>query len=328
MYNLSGNMKLREYNDLKCKLGKYQQVVIKTAAEFDKWYTNFDRTHLIFRGSTEAKRKNYTSSQREWITKEWGKVLNISYIDYIDKLLSQIRSDKLLIDYFVSLGIAPNDILYLSFMQHYAMPTPLIDFTKDLPTALFFATDGLTHEASSVEIENYCSVYALLPTDQIAPADRVFANAYETGVRIVEEYRQKNPDVEVNDDLVKYIDDMTKWIKKDGTRDGLHSFSLTYIPNPSDAVPVISASGQRLYWSNPNIVAQQGCFVMNPSETEVLEDVIASNPYIPNMICIDIHKSLADYIKKKYVSNMNQDTIYPKFKKVADKAYEEFKKNL
>lgn len=32
MYNLSGNMKLREYNDLKCKLGKYQQVVIKTAA--------------------------------------------------------------------------------------------------------------------------------------------------------------------------------------------------------------------------------------------------------------------------------------------------------
>ena len=36
MYNLSGNMKLREYNDLKCKLGKCQQVVIKTAAEFDK----------------------------------------------------------------------------------------------------------------------------------------------------------------------------------------------------------------------------------------------------------------------------------------------------
>lgn len=321
-------MKLQEYSDLKCKLGKYQQTVIKTASEFDKWYESFDRTNLIFRGSAEAKRKNYTSSQREWITKEWAKVLNTSYIDFVDKLLTQIRSDKLLLDYFVSLGIAPNDILYLSFMQHYAMPTPLLDFTKDLPTALFFATDGLKHEASSVEIENYCSIYALFPTDEIAPADKVFASAYEIGVKRVREFRQDNPDVNVNDDLVKYIDDMTKWVRKDGSGEGLYSFSLAYIPNPADAIPVISESGQRLYWSNPNIVAQQGCFVINPSESEVLEDVIASNRFIPNMICIDIHKSLIDYIQKKYIPNFNQETIYPKFKRVADKAYEEFKKNL
>lgn len=41
MYNLSGNMKLWEYNDLKCKLGKYQQVMIKTAAAGQRdWYVD------------------------------------------------------------------------------------------------------------------------------------------------------------------------------------------------------------------------------------------------------------------------------------------------
>ena len=134
--------------------------------------------------------------------------------------------------------------------------------------------------------------------------------------------------VDVNDELLKQIDLLTKWKKADGTNDGLFSVHLMYIPNPLDAAPVISTSGQRLYWSNPNIVAQQGCFVMNPSETEVLEDVIAQNQHIPNMICIDIHKSLADYIKSKYVSHLNEDNIYPKFKKLADKASEEFRKGL
>ena len=323
-------MKLQEYCDLKCKLGKYNQVVIKTSSDFDHWYDSFDRSNLIFRGSSEAKRKNYTSAQRDWLTKEWSTVLGLSYVDYIGKLIAQIRNDALLKNYFVSLGISVNDILYLSFMQHYAMPSPLLDFTKDLQTALFFALDGMKYEPSSVEIENYFSIYALTPSNELAPADQLFNSAIERGKRMLEEFIQSHPNdnVDVNDELLKQIDLLTKWKKEDGINDGLFSFHLMYIPNPLDATPVISTSGQRLYWSNPNIVAQQGCFVMNSSETEVLEDVIAKNQHIPNMICIDIHKSLADYIMSKYVSHLNEDNIYPKFKKLADKASEEFKKGL
>lgn len=87
--------------------------------------------------------------------------------------------------------------------------------------------------------------------------------------------------------------------KTDGSQDGLHVIPLMYIPNPLDAISVVTPDNQRLYWSNPNIVAQKGCFIMNTSEKDVLEDVVAKNRNMQKMMCIDIHKSLAEYIKKK-----------------------------
>lgn len=101
-----------------------------------------------------------------------------------------------------------------------------------------------------------------------------------------------------------------------------------FVPNPLDAQIVESTLKQRLYWSNPNIVAQKGCFVINSSDNVPLEEAIAKNGKNPSMISIDIHKSLAEYIKKTYIPNLNHDNIYPKFKKQAEIAYDEFKGNL
>ena len=251
-------------------------------------------------------------------------MLNISFIDYIDKLLMQIRKDDLLLTYFLSLGITPNDILYLSFMQHYGIPSPLLDFTKNLRTALFFAMDGMNTEPSSVEIENYFSVYAMKPTNEHAPADTLFAEGISRAVAMVDDFKLKNPDVSINDELLSNIDLLTKWKKSDRTNDGLYSIPLMYIPNPMDAAPVINVSGQKLLWSNPNIVAQKGCFIMNSNEKDTLEEVVTKNFSEP-VLCIDIHKSLAEHIRSKYLDKLNQENIYPEFKKMADKAYNVFK---
>ena len=145
---------------------------------------------------------------------------------------------------------------------------------------------------------------------------------------MVEEYKKQNPGAQIDDSILQNIDQMTKWIKKDGTRDGLFKMPFLFIPNPLDAQVVKSTTGQRLYWSNPNLVAQKGCFVINSSDNVPLEEAIAKTGNNSLMISIDIHKSLADHIKKTYIPNLNHDNIYPKFKKQAEMAYNEFKSNL
>lgn len=324
-------MKLPEYKDFEAKKKVFKHETIDTVEKFDTWIFTFESLEpvmglqLIYRGVSEAKYKNYASSQRDWITKEWAKVLNVTYVDYINKLLEQIRKDNLLSTYFRSLGIAPNDILYLSFMQHYGMPSPLLDFTKDLRTALFFAMDGLKHKPSSDEIDDYFSVYAVMPSNEYAPADTLFGDGINRAKEMLNEFKENNPDANVNDDLLRDIDLLTKWKKTDGSNDGLYAIPLMYIPNPMEAAPVVSISGQKLLWSNPNIIAQKGCFIMNSSEVDALEDVVAKNPYTHPIFCIDIHKSLVEHIRKKYTSHLSQENIYPKFKQIADKAYSDFK---
>ncbi len=321
-------MKLPEYQDLASKKRFMEQIVINTPKEFDNWFEGFGDERFIYRGSCEAKYMNFTFAQRDWITKEWTKVLQVSFVEYVDRLISKISNNNLLLDYFKSLNIRPNDILWLSFMQHYGMPTPLLDFTKDKKIGLFFATDGLKHDPSDVDVENYFSFYALKRTDTIFPVDTLFASGIENGKRLVEEFRRNNPGAQINDSILRNIDEMTKWIKKDGSKDGLSTMPFLFVPNPLDAKVVESITGERLYWSNPNIIAQKGCFVISTNDSLPLEEAIAKNGNNPPLISVDIHKSLVDYIKKNYISDLNHDNIYPKFKKQAEIAYDEFKSNF
>lgn len=111
-------MKLEDYRDFDEKKKFFHHETIESVEKFDSWLFTFESSEpvlglkFIYRGLNEAKYKNYTSSQRDWLTNEWSKVLNISYVDYVDRLLGHIRKNSLLYNYFTSLGIAPNDILY------------------------------------------------------------------------------------------------------------------------------------------------------------------------------------------------------------------------
>lgn len=321
-------MKLPEYQNLASKKEFMEQIVINTPVEFDAWFNGFGDDKYIYRGSCEAKYMNFTSAQRDWITKEWSKSLQISFVEFVDCLIMKIAANSLLQDYFKSLNIQPNDILWLSFMQHYGMPTPLLDFTKDKKIGMFFAIDGLKHTPSDVDVENYFSFYALQRTDTIFPVDTLFARGIENGKKLVEEFGRNNPETQINDSILRNIDELTKWIKKDGSKDGLFKMPFLFVPFPSDAQVVEGISGERMYWTNPNIIAQKGCFVINTSDSLPLEEAIAKNGNNPSLISVDIHKSLVDYIKNNYIPEMNHDNIYPKFKKQAEIAYDGFRRNI
>ena len=83
-------MKLEDYRDFDEKKKFFHHETIESVEKFDSWLFTFESSEpalglkFIYRGLNEAKYKNYTSSQRDWLTNEWSKVLNISYVDYVE----------------------------------------------------------------------------------------------------------------------------------------------------------------------------------------------------------------------------------------------------
>ena len=105
---------------------------------------------------------------------------------------------------------------------------------------------------------------------------------------------------------------------------GMSKYPFLFIPNPQRAEKIDDIIGIDLHWSNPNIIAQEGCFVMNPRKDTPLEDLIEKSIH-----CLNIHKSLAPYIREHYLKpkGITKESIYPDFNAIANDAYEAFKRN-
>ena len=269
---------MKEYLNSDSKSKHFYYHKIETKGDFDKYFkeTKYD-CNFLFRGVNEAKYKLFTSAQRKWITEEIS-LRGITFVDFIDDLLSNIKNNHTLSEYFKSKNIPTNDILYLSFLQHYGAPTPLLDFTSDKNIAFYFALKGLNTKTSGESgIENYFSIYALQLTNDIPSIDRLFQNAIKDGTEMIKSHHKEYPDQKINSDILKRIDLLTPWKKKEGPADGLYAMHLAFIPNPSNSVKVLSTAGQPLLWSNLNIIAQKGCFIMNSNEAQPLEEIMENN---------------------------------------------------
>ena len=79
------------------------------------------------------------------------------------------------------------DYSILAFIQHYGGPTPLLDFTSNLSTALFFAFDGR-------EDDNYASLY-IVPKSKFIFGEigAIYNSGYEAIQKQIEEIRKKHP---------------------------------------------------------------------------------------------------------------------------------------
>ena len=283
---------------------------------------------LVTRGVSEAKYKLYTSAQREWMTNEWGRQ-GITFPEFVGRLLDHIKTDFIK-KYFQSMGIAINDLLLLSFLQHYGAPSPLLDFTTDPKVALFFALEHMQGTSSGSQgIENYFSIYIIL-MDKVKSLDVMIKRRIDKAVsrKTGKEKPPKNTLIVATKEAAERYLHWLDWFPNSKTNSsGLCNKTILFLTNPLN-IERPSILLPKLYWSNPNIVAQKGCFLLNTHEKQPLEERLLEEKekrILKNaaLCCFDIHKSLAPYIREKYLKSevITKETIYPDFNAIANDAY-------
>lgn len=321
-------MKLPEYRALKEKEEFFESYVIESSKDFESFYNDFtNKEGLIYRGVNEAKFHIYTSAQRFWLTDNLKS--QSTFTEFIGKLLCKLKSDNTIRDYLKSTDVAYNDVLGLAMLQHFGAPSTLIDFSLDLKGALFFAFDGMKKGNSENEIDDYVSIYILKRKDLehsfLPNLTDMFAHDMESAAKMFEDFAAKNPNTRVDASLIRKIEKFVCWYDPQNPQGGLSSFKTPlYIGNPLVEKSFSTyKDNQKFYWSNINLIAQKGCFILNTHESQPLEVFMASNGY--KIVCFNIHKTLSEYIKDKI--KLSSDDIYPDLHKRISSIYNEYLKN-
>lgn len=276
--------------------GEAVYLQINTARDFDIWFEAGSKLEgHVFRGIKEASYKNFTSAQRHQMMFD---LPGNDTTTIVAKELEQLRQTHghLLESYCASQALPCSDLFLLSLAQHHGGISPLLDFTLDLRTALFFMTDGAAMPLSGADkddLGNYVSLY-LCPMKNILTLDKMM----DSTAKVMEPLK----DLPYEHIHAQLIDSCLKVFS--------HAiFSHTWrerfvlIENRPFIKEVGGkAFGIPLVITNMNIVAQQGCFVYSDKDLMPIERGLA---------CLDIHKSLVPYIVKKYLVGYNHETMYP-----------------
>ena len=295
--------------------------VINTTEEFDKLYDILQReqtnsgNRLLFRGVSEAKYQNFTSAQRLWLKNECR--AGCPFDMMIDNALCHIKQNNILKEYLLSLNVVPNDLYYLTFLQHFGAPTPMLDFSHDLNMGLFFAFDYCDTTNPDNEIENYVSLY-LYDTrayiTQIANLVDMLADSMRQAVKMVDDFKKKNPHTNIDDSLLRNIAEFAAWKNPRNAGDGLCKINIALLDTSPKNNQVRDISGNQLFWTNIRIVAQKGCLMWYPNESLSLDNFLYNQIKRP-LRCFNFHKSLKSHVATKI--NLSRDSIYPDEKSIS-----------
>lgn len=305
-------MKLEEFESLDKKQEFFEKTrydLCDKEADFDKWYDEMkNKSDFVFRGIYEAKFRLYTTGQREWLENNLQE--KIKYRDFISGILDETKNNRFLENYISTFGIVANDLFYMSYLQHYGAPTPLLDFSYSLNTSLFFALEKLNNPFFSCtnSINKYFSVYYVELNDSIN-----FFNNVEFFTEFGVEIPQKLS-----------TNFFTRTIDPKKIHDNIFDNDVLFIPNPLRKSNLFTTD---IYWANLNLVAQDGCFFLYQDEAIPFEEYLMTKNYpVIKIHCVDIHKSLADYVREK--TGLSRKDVYPELKDLALESYETFKKEL
>lgn len=333
-------MKIPIYSSLNEKSIKFETENINKKEELDilikHFNSNNDDKKYIFRGVTEAKYKLFNSAQRHWIGEELNK-LGKSYQEFIQTIINNSKKyhDGLLTKFYDSFGHVAYDLSILSFLQHYKAPTPLLDFTYNFDSALFFATDGLIHTNSN-EIDNYFSIY-FIDTSTITnqfPSVITFINSSLSTLNDLLNSPRRGRKHYYFSELRQYESLQYK---------AFHNKKLFYLPGYSPLGIMLkkidSKPDFKLIYNqqNLNIINQKGLFVFNSNPLLPLEEIfikknsIEINPenFLPKIKCWNIHKSLSEYIIHYLTHSrkipIDREFMFPQEEIIAQSAYKQFK---
>ena len=333
-------MKLQEYSNLAEKDEKFVSAQIVNREELEEFFMFIegmkDNPSIVFRGQNEAKYKLYNSAQRAWKGEELhGLSFYHSYKDFIMYQINKVKAfqGNILEKFYNSFGKVTHDFTYLSFLQHYGAPTPLLDWTQNCDCALFFATDNIRHNPSE-DIDNYFSIYCI---DFSQSEIQAFPKLVEDAIDSAHTISQNNPDLKLS--ISEFLSSMH--LLEYSQFEGL---GLFYLPSYLERGTIIEIpqGGEvlKLVYNehNLNVISQEGLFIFNNDEQKPLEDFflgkdtwegVSSDCRNSKICCWNIHKNLKEYVLK-YLNSVvpfpiNRKYLFPQEEAIALSAFKDFK---
>lgn len=344
LYSIKKKMRLKEYNSFENKdIWFHNRHTINNTEDLGQFLESIDSLNVepnIFRGINNAKYKLFNSAQRIWITHELNKKFE-TYTSFLESFIDAFKNENVVIEkFFKKFNIPLEEIPLLAYMQHYGAPTPLLDFTRDLNVALYFAVDGIDHQPGE-GIENYFSIYLMKEIEELS-FNKKFVEAVDKLDNVnLGNLGKRQKEMEVF--VTKMKEEML------GRSLMLENFN-NYAPERISESEIVNVN----YYteSNLNILNQQGLFVINTLAYTPLEEAFViykalmvskkekavvsrdegelnlsksadflieklNFPMINYFTCFDIHKSykerILSYLKSK---GIDSDYIYPDPKKM------------
>lgn len=307
------------YTSLDEKDKYFKSVRVDTIEDFDAIITHCQSyNEFAFRGVKEAKFRLQTSSQIAYDTKCKKLLCNPSkknYQEFVLSTLSRVKVSKCIRRILESQELPINDFLYFALLQHYGYPSPLLDFSYNLKSALFFMLDGLTISEktdSKNDINNYCSLYIINYTDH---EFRSIQNVNNLGAQrandlVVEALAKGYKIVGLSEQAENDFRKLPYKSYKDMYYFGVQGSSLgTTMVN----IPSLGFTASYDI-DNPRISAQAGMFIFIGDAFKSLEYSIKEQSSVQHITAINVNKNLAPLIKAKYLKDVKRTDIYPKDK--------------
>jgi hypothetical protein len=232
--------KEKSINSLKTRIKSEDDV-----ADLFSWLLKAkEHEFIIFRGMSESYYKHYSHSQRQFSPFiHWPDSYELFYELLIDSVeYAKKWNGGTIQNYLLKRGIKDDFFAYLSMMQHFGIPTPLMDFTRNPYVALYFSTAKnceLNNNNNFEDINEYCSLY--------------FINKQYKFLKSLRRHFERT--IQINQ--------YNGYSKEKSFFYGLR-FTPHLIINEDDELLKIS--------NNANIINQEGLFILNGSPNQPLED--------------------------------------------------------
>lgn len=294
---------------------------IETEQELDfaLHYLEQHNNEYYFRGINDARFQMFASSQRYWM-EQLPRITRFNLAEYhrtIELLIRLSWSVQEVKDYMSQQHVGYNEFFILALMQHFGVPSPMIDFSTSVWKGLFFAVDSRNPliDNGTQDLSDYVSLYYI--SREIDWMDctiqQVMQNAASDIERRVTEFQNLNPTIKL------YTFDVEANIRYALFRQFFPlGGNIKFLPIGGPAtgrvqinIPILNFNCDYLI-INDRLLAQEGLFVFNNTVDRPLVELMNTVTQQKHFHCINIRKNLVPYIHSHCLKprGIERDAMY------------------